>query len=94
MKPYVGLLLGALAVLTVGDVLSTNLALATVPGAVEANPVMALSMTTLGAAWWLPKAAVVGVFWRLAPAIRRRWPLALVVALYAAVVAHNLLLNV
>ena len=42
------------------DIASTNYALAK-PGVHEINPLMAFSQAELGAVWWLPKLAMVGV---------------------------------
>ncbi|HLZ66507.1 MAG TPA: DUF5658 family protein [Aliidongia sp.] len=55
-------LLIALAVAQLGDVLTTNAALAASPGAHEANPFMSLLMASLGSYWWLWKAAMAGFF--------------------------------
>ena len=44
--------------LQIADLVTTNHAL-TIPGIWEANPLMALMQAKLGAAWWLPKLAVV-----------------------------------
>jgi Domain of unknown function (DUF5658) len=48
-----------IAAVQVLDVITTNAGLAS--GGVELNPIMRLSMATLGSLWWLPKAAV-GLF--------------------------------
>lgn len=56
----------ALALAQLGDVLSTNSAIAS-GNAQETNPLMALSMSHLGALWWLPKAAL--ALWLLYQAI-------------------------
>jgi Domain of unknown function (DUF5658) len=82
------MLLAIFSALQVADVLTTNVALA-MPGTAEVNPVMALSMAELGAAWWLPKAVlVVYVAWilRRIPA----WPLGALTAINIAVVVNNL----
>jgi hypothetical protein len=84
-----GLLLVVFAALQVADVVTTNYALA-VPGAHEANPLMALFQSHLGAAWWLPKAAVVVFAFAVAPRTRRRWPMAMAVSIYGVVVIGNL----
>lgn len=51
---------------------------------------MALAQTKLGAAWWLPKLAVIGLLAVTAPWSRRRWPLVGAVAISAAAVLVNL----
>jgi hypothetical protein len=71
------------------DVVSTNYALA-VPGVWEANPMMALSQATLGAAWWLPKLAAIGLVAITAPRSRRRWPMIFIVAISGGAVLLNL----
>src|SRR5438445_220124 len=71
------------------DVVSTNYALA-VPGVWESNPLMALSQTKLGAAWWLPKLAAIGLVSLTAPRSRRRWPMIFVVAISGGAVLLNL----
>ena len=48
-------------ILEFADVVTTNLVLS-IPGAREANPIMAAIQTHLGSAWWLPKAAIVAWF--------------------------------
>ena len=63
-------LLIALAVAQLGDVLTTNAALAGSPSAHEANPFMSLLMAALGSYWWLWKAAMAGFFVVAAVAIR------------------------
>src|SRR5205807_2237671 len=71
------------------DIVSTNYALAML-GVWEANPMMALSQAKLGAAWWLPKLAVVGLLAITAPRSRRRWPMILAVAISGGAVLVNL----
>jgi hypothetical protein len=75
--------------LQLADIMSTNSALA-LPGAWEANPLMALSQAKLGAAWWLPKAAAVALCCIAVPVLRRSWPLIVAVSYYAAIVSANL----
>jgi uncharacterized protein DUF5658 len=75
--------------LQLADVVSTNYALA-LPGVWEANPLMALSQAELGAAWWLPKLAVIGLVSLTAPWSRRRWPMLFIVAVSAGAVLLNL----
>jgi hypothetical protein len=87
-RPY-RLLLILFAGLQAADVVTTNHALA-IPGISEANPLMALSQAHLGAAWWLPKVAVVGLVCFATPLTRRRWAMICVVSLYAAAVVGNL----
>jgi hypothetical protein len=83
------LLLILLGTLQVADIVTTNYALA-VHGVAEANPLVASWQAHLGAAWWLPKLAVVGLVCFATPLARRRWAMICVVSLYAAAVAGNL----
>jgi Domain of unknown function (DUF5658) len=83
------LLLSLFAALQVADVATTNLVL-TIPGAREANPIMAAAQSHLGSLWWLPKAAIVAWFALVATQSRRRWPMVCAVSLCAVVVALNL----
>ena len=76
-------------ILEFADVVTTNLVLS-IPGAHEANPIMAAIQTHLGSAWWLPKAAIVAWFAVAATESRRRWPMVCAVSLCAVVVAINL----
>jgi Domain of unknown function (DUF5658) len=76
-----------LAALQVADVVSTNSNVS--HGALELNPLVEMSMTALGAAWWLPKAGIMLLIMLGA----RRAPLRGVcatAALYAVVVINNL----
>ena len=82
------LLLILLAALQVADVLTTNRALAA-PENWELNPIMAYTMAHWGAAWWLPKVALVCYAIAATPFIRRRWPLMVAVGIYVAIVANN-----
>jgi hypothetical protein len=75
--------------LQIADVVTTNYALA-VPGNWEANPIMQLSQTHLGAAWWLPKVAAVGFAAAVAPRRSRLWPILFAVSYYAIIVSGNL----
>jgi hypothetical protein len=75
--------------LQIADVVTTDFALA-VPGNWEANPIMHFSQTHLGAAWWLPKIAVVGVAAGLTARTSRTWPILLVVSYYIIIVSSNL----
>jgi hypothetical protein len=89
-------LLIILALGQLGDVLSTNSALANSPGAVEANPVMHLMMTLLGSWWWLWKAAVAGFFVAFAISVRKPSRRHLIFAgavakIYIVVLVNNLL---
>jgi hypothetical protein len=70
------------------DILSTNHALAR-PGVWEANPLMAISQARLGAAWWLPKLAVVGLIAAAAPLSRWRWPIVAMISVSAAGLLMN-----
>lgn len=83
------LLLMLFVELQLADVVSTNYALA-LPGVWEANPLMALSQAKLGAAWWLPKAAAVGLLSAIAPRSGGRWPMVVVVAISGMIVLVNL----
>jgi hypothetical protein len=75
--------------LQIADVVTTNYALA-VPGNWEANPLMKLSQTHLGAAWWLPKVAAVGFAAAVAPGRSRLWPILCAVSYYIIIVSGNL----
>jgi hypothetical protein len=75
--------------LQLADVVSTNYALA-LPGVWEANPLMAVSQAKLGAAWWLPKLAAIGLVSLTAPWSRRRWPMIFIVAVSGGAVLLNL----
>jgi len=83
------LLLILFAGLELADVVTTNLVLS-IPGAREANPIMAAIQTHLGSAWWLPKAAIVAWFAVAATESRCHWPMVCAVSLCAVVVAINL----
>jgi hypothetical protein len=74
--------------LQLADILSTNHALAR-PDVWEANPLMAISQAKLGAAWWLPKLAVVGLIAAAAPLSRWRWPIVAMISVSAAAVLIN-----
>lgn len=89
-------LLIALAVAQLGDVLTTNQALAASPGTFEANPLMALLMTYLGSWWWLWKAAMAGFFGVAAftirePSRRQLVFTGAVAKIYVLVLINNLL---
>ncbi len=83
------LLLILFAALQIADIVTTNYAL-TIPGVWEANPLIGLLQARLGAAWWLPKVAVVGFVCFATPLARRRWPMIFVVSYYATIVSINL----
>jgi len=76
-------------VLQVADVVSTNYAL-TIPGNREVNPIMHLSQTHLGAAWWLPKVVAIGFAAVAVPQTLRPWPILFAVWYYVIVVSGNL----
>jgi hypothetical protein len=76
--------------LQIDDVVTTNRAL-TIPGNWEANPVMQLSQTHLGVAWWVPKLVVVGYVAFAAPRSFRPWPMLIAVWYYVIVVSGNLI---
>lgn len=75
--------------LQIADIVTTNYALA-IPGVRELNPLMAFSQAKLGAAWWLPKLAVVGFICLAVPSSRRRWPMIFVISYYALIVCGNI----
>jgi hypothetical protein len=75
--------------LQIADVVTTNYAL-TVPGNWEANPIMQLFQTYLGAAWWLPKVGAVGLAAAAAPRTSQLWPILFVVSYYIIIVSGNL----
>ena len=77
--------------LQIADVITTNYALA-VPGNWEANPIMQLSQAHLGAAWWLPKFAVVGFAVVARSRTSRPWPILCAVWYYVIVVSGNVAL--
>lgn len=88
-----GLIL-ALALAQPLDILSTNAALASVPGAFESNPVQAFLMVHLGSMWWLPKAALAVFFVYQAVTLSRmnKWTWALLTTgtkTYVIVIACN-----
>jgi Domain of unknown function (DUF5658) len=83
------LLLMLFVELQLADVLSTNHALAR-PGVWEANPLMAWSQAKLGAAWWVPKLAIIGLVASTAHRSRRRWPIVAMVLVSCAAVMINL----
>src|SRR5580704_16324945 len=74
--------------LQIADVITTNSGLS-VPGIWEANPVVAYAQAHLGEAWWLPKLAVVGFVFMVAPLTRRLWPMVFAVTYYAVIVGGN-----
>jgi hypothetical protein len=76
MKPWRAywLFLALFVALQIADIFTTNYAL-TIPGVWELNPLMAFSQAKLGAAWWLPKLAVVAYLCVAASLMRRRWPI-------------------
>ena len=75
--------------LQIADIITTNYAPA-IPGIWEANPLMALSQAKLGAAWWLPKLAVVGYLCVAASFWSRRWPMIFAVPVSGVAVLGNL----
>jgi Domain of unknown function (DUF5658) len=83
------LLLALFVGLQIADIVTTNYALA-IPGIWEANPLMALSQAKLGAAWWLPKLAVVCYLCVFASFMRRRWPIIFAVSVSGLAVLGNL----
>jgi hypothetical protein len=83
------LLLALFVELQIADIVTTNHAL-TIPGIWEANPLMALLQAKLGAAWWLPKLAVVAYLCVAASFLRRRWPIIFAVSVSGLAVVGNL----
>ena len=75
--------------LQVADVITTNFALG-VRGIWEANPIVAFAQAHLGEAWWLPKLAVVGIVFLIAPMTKRLWPMAFAVSYYVVIVCDNI----
>jgi hypothetical protein len=83
------LLLVLFIALEIADVVTTNHRLS-LPGAWEANPIMARLQSELGCAWWLPKALAFGWVAVAATRIRRCWPLVFAVSYCGVIVAINL----
>jgi hypothetical protein len=75
--------------LQIADILTTNHALA-LPGVWELNPLMAMSQAKLGAAWWVPKLAVVAYLCLAATLLRRRWPVIFAVSVSGLAVLGNI----
>jgi Domain of unknown function (DUF5658) len=75
--------------LQIADILTTNHALA-LPGVWELNPLMAISQAKLGAAWWIPKLAVVAYLCLAATFMRRRWPIIFAVSISGLAVLGNI----
>ena len=75
--------------LQIADILTTNHALA-LPGVWELNPLMAMSQAKLGAAWWVPKLAVVAYLCLAATLMRRRWPIIFAVSVSGLAVVGNI----
>jgi hypothetical protein len=75
--------------LQIADILTTNHALA-LPGVWELNPLMAMSQAKLGAAWWVPKLAVVAYLCLAATLMRRRWPIIFAVSVSGLAVLGNI----
>ncbi len=75
--------------LQIADILTTNHALA-LPGVWELNPLMAMSQAKLGAAWWVPKLAVVVYLCLAATLMRRRWPIIFAVSVSGLAVLGNI----
>jgi Domain of unknown function (DUF5658) len=75
--------------LQIVDVVTTNYALA-VPGNWEANPIMHLSQTHLGSAWWLPKVAAVGFAAIVVLQMLRPWPIVFAISYYIMIVSVNI----
>jgi hypothetical protein len=91
MKPWGAywVFLALFVALQIADILTTNSALK-IPGVWELNPLMALSQTKLGAAWWLPKLAVVAYLCVAASFMRRRWPIIFAASISGLAVLGNL----
>jgi hypothetical protein len=75
--------------LQIADILTTNQAL-TIPGVWELNPLMAMSQAKFGAAWWVPKLAVVAYLCLAATFMRRRWPIIFAVSVSGLAVLGNI----
>jgi len=75
--------------LQIADILTTDRALA-VPGVWELNPLMAISQAEFGAAWWVPKLAVVAYLCLAATFMRRRWPIIFAVSVSGLAVLGNI----
>jgi hypothetical protein len=75
--------------LQIADILTTNHAL-TIPGVWELNPLMAISQAKFGAAWWVPKLAVVAYLCLAATLVRRRWPIIFAVSVSGLAVLGNI----
>ena len=75
--------------LQIADILTTNQALA-VPGVWELNPLMAMSQAKFGAAWWVPKLAVVAYLCLAATLVRRCWPIIFAVSVSGLAVIGNI----
>jgi Domain of unknown function (DUF5658) len=75
--------------LQIADVVTTDYALA-VPGNWEANPIMHLSQSHLGAVWWLPKVAAIAIAAAVVPRTSRPWPILFAVSYYIIIVSVNL----
>lgn len=82
-------LLGLFAALQVADVVTTNQALSR-PGIWEANPLMRLLQSDLGAAWWLAKLACVALAVDVVLRLKRSWPMLIAISYYALTVGNNL----
>lgn len=89
LEPVHWLILAVFVALEILDILTTNRVLK-IPGAWEANPLVAAFQMRLGPLWWLPKAAVVAWAAIAATRIRRRWPLYLAAIYCGLVVVINL----
>jgi Domain of unknown function (DUF5658) len=83
------LTLALFVALQIADIVTTNHAL-TIPGIWEANPLMAWAQAELGAAWWLPKLAVVAYLCVAATCLRRRWPMIFAVSISGLCVLGNI----
>ena len=75
--------------LQIADILTTDRALA-IPGVWELNPLMAISQAEFGAAWWVPKLAVVTYLCLAASLMRRRWPIIFAVSVSGLAVLGNI----
>jgi hypothetical protein len=89
-------LLIILGVAEIADILSTNDALASAPGAFEANPFMRLMMDRFGSWWWLWKVLLAALFINRAlhmNAVSRRTVvvLGIVVPIYAVTIVSNVM---
>ena len=83
------LLVAIIAGLQAGDVVTTNIALS-IPGTIEANPLIAYLQSQLGSLWWLYKLPVTALLAGLFLWWGRPRPAMIAAALWLLIVATNL----